>query len=557
MRNKDLYKAMLAGVQAGAQESDGQPFNDELIEKLKVRIQPLEAFFGLSTAQTIVLSYFIDAHMKDLVISKDNLITHFGKDITAIADIEELIEELAKMKYIFLSGGDPRFKTQYKTACLNPKVIMAMMEGDVSTMEFRPSKTFSDFLLDAADLILQRYQGNISRSQLDAEMLQLIEVNRKLREVKWIRRQRKLKGAELLIFIAICVEQTSGEEEVDIEKVLRDVFDSQAERLRYRQAFKTENSLLFKENYIVSAGFAFGTMSYVQLSDETINQLLQDISTVIKKEFTPRTGHMIETEKMVEEKLFYNPQEAGQVHTLTKALEEESYQRILHRMRERGMTPGFTVLLYGYPGTGKTSSVKAIAKATGRNVFMIDIPKINSKWVGESEKNLSRVFDEYRRAKKYFGKHPILLFNEADAILGKRMDTNSSVDKMNNTLQNILLQELEDFEGIFMATTNLANHLDGAFDRRLLYKIEFHKPRPEVQAALLQSSFPGISDDLIDNMTKQYSLTGGQISNIRKKMLIRDLLEEDFQLENEVLALCEDEQVLRKNHRPTIGFQHK
>ena len=114
MRNKDLYKAMLAGVQAGAQESDGQPFNDELIEKLKVRIQPLEAFFGLSTAQTIVLSYFIDAHMKDLVISKDNIITHFGKDITAIADIEELIEELTKKKYIFLSGGDPDLKPSTK-----------------------------------------------------------------------------------------------------------------------------------------------------------------------------------------------------------------------------------------------------------------------------------------------------------------------------------------------------------------------------------------------------------------------------------------------------------
>lgn len=99
---------------------------------------------------------------------------------------------------------------------------------------------------------------------------------------------------------------------------------------------------------------------------------------------------------------------------------------------------------------------------------MVYIPRIISKWVGETEKNLSRLFDEYHRTRKYFDKDPILFFNEADAILGKRKSANSSVDKMNNSMQNILLQELEDFERNFIAAYNLADQLDEAFDRRLL-----------------------------------------------------------------------------------------
>jgi SpoVK/Ycf46/Vps4 family AAA+-type ATPase len=105
-------------------------------------------------------------------------------------------------------------------------------------------------------------------------------------------------------------------------------------------------------------------------------------------------------------------------------------------------------LLYGGPGTGKTASVKQIARTTGRAILMVDIAKIQSKWVGESEKNLSKVFEEYRNGKKAFANDPILLFNEADAILGKRFSVKSSVDKSYNAMQNILLQELEDFEGI-------------------------------------------------------------------------------------------------------------
>jgi SpoVK/Ycf46/Vps4 family AAA+-type ATPase len=273
------------------------------------------------------------------------------------------------------------------------------------------------------------------------------------------------------------------------------------------------------------------------------------------KPFNPRMGQLISHESLQDEKLIYNKKELSQINTLTEALQHDRYTSITAKMVENNMKPGFTVLMYGFPGTGKTSSVKSLARKTGRHIFMVDIPKINSKWVGESEKNLSRLFDEYQRARKHFDKDPILLFNEADAILGKRISANTSVDKMNNSMQNILLQELEDFEGIFIATTNLADQLDGAFDRRLLYKLEFHKPEDQVRIEILRNAFPDLDDELLETINTEFPLTGGQIANVKKKILVKKMLEHDIDMENVLLLLCEEEFMLSKtSNRTTIGF---
>ena len=105
--------------------------------------------------------------------------------------------------------------------------------------------------------------------------------------------------------------------------------------------------------------------------------------------------------------------------------------------------------------------------------MQVNISEIKSMWVGESEKNIKQVFDNYRAMVNDSQTTPILLFNEADAIIGKRQEgTLRSVDKMENSIQNIILQEMEMLDGILIATTNLAQNMDKAFERRFLYKIK-------------------------------------------------------------------------------------
>lgn len=113
-------------------------------------------------------------------------------------------------------------------------------------------------------------------------------------------------------------------------------------------------------------------------------------------------------------------------------------------------------------------------------------------WVGESEKNIKAIFDRYREHVKNSKVAPILLFNEADAVIGKRREgAEKAVDKMENSIQNIILQEMETLDGIMIATTNLEQNMDKAFERRFLYKIKFNKPSVEARMNIWRSMIPG------------------------------------------------------------------
>ena len=187
--------------------------------------------------------------------------------------------------------------------------------------------------------------------------------------------------------------------------------------------------------------------------------------------------------------------------------------------------------------------------------MLVDVASIKSKWVGESEKNIKRVFNEYRQALKFYGETPILFFNECDALISKRNDVQSSVDQMNNTMQNILLQELEDFKGIFVATTNLIQNIDKAFDRRILYKLHLDEPENETRFKILKSHFPNYSDSLLFEISNKHHLTGGQIQNLKKKFLVEQILFKNVEsTEENFKNYIESELNFRKNKKKSIGF---
>jgi energy-coupling factor transporter ATP-binding protein EcfA2 len=556
MCNTTIYTSILAGIQSAVKSTEDVPFNEALVEELKERVEPIANFYGITHSEAILFGYFLNASIKDQDVSRDCIVAHFGKDIIAIAEIDLIIRSLADKRLVIIKGGNRRFKFHYKSVSANPKAVLAMTEGDIAVMEMQKVESFSDLLMDFNDLLVQRIYENISTDELISEAEKLLNLNEHLEEVKWIISRKDLNGIDLMIFLNICVEQNAGEDEVELDKMVKEVVDSNALKMKFKQSVKQERCNLINSNYITMAGDLFGMFTMAQLSEKSLDKLFGYMKDIKNKNFHPKMGLFISHETIHEEKLSYNPLEHQKINTLMHALNEDHYTAITEKMVKNNMRPGFTVLMYGHPGTGKTSSVKSLARVTGRNIFMVDIPKINSKWVGESEKNISKIFDEYKQARRQFDKAPILLFNEADAIFGNRVQVQSSVDKMKNAMQNILLQELEDFEGIFIATTNLADQLDSAFDRRLLYKLEFKKPEDDVRREILRNSFPSFDECLLEAINRDYQLTGGQIANVKKKLLVKEMLEPDFDLEPELFMLCEEESSWRKSEkRSPIGFQ--
>jgi hypothetical protein len=170
---------------------------------------------------------------------------------------------------------------------------------------------------------------------------------------------------------------------------------------------------------------------------------------------------------------------------------------------------GISVLFSGHPGVGKTMSGTVLARRLGLDIYEVDLSQVMSKWLGESEKNLSDLFDAAEPG------HVVLLFNEADSLFGKRtVDVKSSNDRYANLETNYLLQRLERFNGLAILTTNLTGAIDQAFKRRFTYDVFFTFPSPEMRAELWQRTLPvKARDENIDfeALAERYELSGGFI----------------------------------------------
>ena len=264
----------------------------------------------------------------------------------------------------------------------------------------------------------------------------------------------------------------------------------------------------------------------------------------------------VRIEDIVSKELFYNSSERDQVQRLTDLLSDEKYMQTCERLKSKGLRTGFSCLFYGGPGTGKTETVYQIARQTGRELVPINVQEIKSCWVGESEKQVKSVFDRYRAMVEKAKTAPILLFNEADAIFGVRKDgATNAVDKMENSIQNIILQEMEKLDGILIATTNLTGNLDKAFERRFLYKIEFKKPEPEVKSKIWLSMIPELTEEQSRELSRCYDFSGGQIENITRKREISYILYGEQPGFEEIKAYCGEEMIASPaSTRKSIGF---
>lgn len=186
----------------------------------------------------------------------------------------------------------------------------------------------------------------------------------------------------------------------------------------------------------------------------------------------------------------------------------------------RKLRPGLRVLFHGPPGTGKSMTAALLGASTGREVYRIDLSMIVSKYIGETEKNLARVFDRAER------RGWLLFFDEADALFGKRGETKDSHDRYANQEVAYLLQRIESFDGVTILASNLPENLDDAFTRRFESVIYFPTPRPEERLSLWRKAFPerapveGVDFHAI---AREYELSGGAIMNVVRQVCLESI----------------------------------
>lgn len=200
---------------------------------------------------------------------------------------------------------------------------------------------------------------------------------------------------------------------------------------------------------------------------------------------------------------------------------------------KRILKPGYRALFYGPPGTGKTLTATLLGKKNNMDVYRVDLSMIVSKYIGETEKNLAKVFDLAEN------RNWILFFDEADALFGKRTSTNTSNDRHANQEVAYLLQRIEDFPGTVILATNLKSNIDEAFSRRFQSIVYFPMPSEELRAELWRSMLPKewLGDDAEELIATaaQSELSGGSIANVVRKCAVQLVNKQTSKVNNSFL----------------------
>lgn len=290
------------------------------------------------------------------------------------------------------------------------------------------------------------------------------------------------------------------------------------------------------------------------LTDKIIDTSLVELKEYIDTKEENINKLLLIPDAITEKRMFYNERETEEIERLTQLLSIDRFKDIQQRLKEANMRTGFTCLFYGSPGTGKTETVLQLSRKTGRPIFQVNISEMKSKWVGESEKKIQGLFCKYEAMVKKYDICPILLFNEADAIINKRSsNTNAATDKMENACQNIILQAMENLSGIMIATTNLTSNMDSAFERRFLYKICFDKPTVDTRKHIWNVMLPSLGSEEARSLAESYDFSGGQIENIARKQIVDSILYGHYQDISSVRSYCDNE-IIRNSRTNKIGF---
>jgi uncharacterized protein YihD (DUF1040 family)/archaellum biogenesis ATPase FlaH len=266
---------------------------------------------------------------------------------------------------------------------------------------------------------------------------------------------------------------------------------------------------------------------------------------------------LIRYDKIKDINLFFNDDLNEHVNKLENILRYKTFKRIKDRFIEKKQKCGFICMFFGDPGTGKTELVLQLAKKTKRDLLKVDLSEKKKNRVGDSEKVIKQMFSEYGEIYKNFKCTPILFINEADGFFQKRIgnvdnDANTTLALDQNTIQNMLLDKLENFEGIMIGTSNFIKNMDKALERRILYNVNFTKPDKKTQKKIWNIKLPDLDVNIIEKLVNNYDFTGGKINNVVKKMDIDYILSGEKPSYENIEKLCKMEGLDKKEIK--VGF---
>jgi hypothetical protein len=517
-------------------------------------IQSVAHDLALTPEQAVLLCPYIAD--PGSIVDQGDLRHFFNCSAISIMRKKNDLKALLHRRYVAACGGGFR-RGRDGNYCLTEKAQKALCDNRGLPVLKTTGLSAAEFMNMFRSLLNEAFHlQQIDTEELLLETMQLLDDNPELEIVKAIN-SLKLYDTDKYVILSFCkLLVIDGEEGVPLnhfDDEIENYYDFSEAMLRGYHPFiklgllelMKRDSLFQRDVFTLTEKARSMFLSEFVIPKRKVKEQSFDNATLIHcKSITPKI-------------LYYSAEDQGQIDTLKGLLEEKQLKAIRKRLENANMRKGFNCLFYGSPGTGKTETTLQLARLTGRDIMQVDISSIRDKYYGETEKAVRQIFNDYAQFVKKSKRIPILLINEADALLSVRtgIGTNASIDKTENAIQNILLEAMESIDGIMIATTNLTCNLDSAFDRRFLYKVEFHQPSIEAKTNIWKSFLPELNLPDAKKLACSFDFSGGQIENIARKAMVDHLLFGSKPNLERIMELCSNEKISgRTTERKPIGF---
>jgi ATPase family associated with various cellular activities (AAA) len=520
-------------------------FNDEPFSDAdNTRIRFVKNFFGLKhTFDVIILLMFVEKKLtNDSSLTLNQIVNQFKIDLPGCIQLNTTLQYLIKRRFIVACERGYRNGMDYS---LSQTCLTAILQYNKELIQIRKADSFEGFLQEMN--AISKGIGQYDDEFMD-RITELIDEYVITNEIQWLRQQKLSESDEVILCMAMR-SHILERESFDLEDAIRFFSTDKFYQYQKEKEFISGKNRLLTEGLLNFESDNFMNINRLKLSDKSIQGMCSTMERIKNDVFHPTMFKLTDPNTNDEKYLHSNPD----LRLIEKMVSQDNYEKI------KSKVPRLSILLIGAPGVGKTSFINHLAKISGRPILSANISQILGCYVGESEKNLISLFLEAEMAFEYFEVTPLIVFDEAEALLYSRTArSTNSVSKMNNNIISLLLASLDKFKGILICCSNFSfknGSFDPALHRRFHMVSEIAAPPKKVLKSIFQNHFPEFSDEQSVSFIEKHPLiTPAQIRNIKDKYEVHSMLGEVRNPMDTVSRFAEQDLESLKNRKRKIGF---